>query len=149
MNAGNYQTCFIDSNIWLYRFIINPNDANAISKQKIATTITNYPNLIISTQVVNEVCANLIRKAKFNNRKIEIFIQELTQGCDILPVSLETVQTAVSLRHQYSISFWDSLIIASAILGDAKILYSEDMQHGLIINNSLQIINPFKELTPV
>ncbi len=40
----------------------------------------------------------------------------------------------------------DSLIVASAVLGDATILYSEDMQDGLIINNSLQIINPFKDL---
>ncbi|WP_369769866.1 hypothetical protein [Gloeocapsa sp. PCC 73106] len=40
------------------------------------------------------------------------------------------------------------MIIASAILGDAKILYSEDMQDGVVINNTLQIINPFKHLTP-
>ncbi len=49
MNAGESQPCFIDSNIWLYRFILNPRDANAIPKQQIATTITNYPNIIIST----------------------------------------------------------------------------------------------------
>lgn len=40
-------------------------------------------------------------------------------------------------------SFWDSLIVASAILGEASILYSEDMQVGLIIENALQIVNPF------
>ena len=37
MNAGKAQSCFIDSNIWLYRFIVNPNDPHAIPKQKIAT----------------------------------------------------------------------------------------------------------------
>jgi predicted nucleic acid-binding protein len=52
----------------------------------------------------------------------------------------------VKLRDRYLISFWDSLIVASAVLGDATILYSEDMQDGLIINNSLQVINPFKDL---
>lgn len=146
MNAGESQLCFIDSNIWLYRFILNPRDANAIPKQKIATIITNYPNIIISTQVVNEICANLIRKAKFDNHKIEILIEELSQGCEIIPVSFETIQFAVKLRDRYLISFWDSLIVASAILEDAKILYSEDMQDGLIINNTLQIINPFRDV---
>ena len=140
MNAGKAQSCFIDSNIWLYRFIVNPNDPHAIPKQKIATSVTNYPYLIISTQVVNEVCANLIRKAKFDNSQIQELIAELAEGCKILPVALTTVQYAVTLRYQYSLSFWDSLIIASAILGDGKILYSEDMQDGLIINDTLQIM---------
>jgi predicted nucleic acid-binding protein len=62
-------------------------------------------------------------------------------------VSLETLQSAVKLRDRYSLSFWDSLIVASAVLGDAKILYSEDMQDGLIVENTLQIVNPFRDLS--
>ena len=58
MNAGESQPFFIDSNIWLYRFIVNCSDPNAIPKQQIATNITNQENLMISTQVVNEVCSN-------------------------------------------------------------------------------------------
>ena len=71
MNAGESQPFFIDSNIWLYRFIVNCSDPNAIPKQQIATNITNQENLMISTQVVNEVCSNLIRKAGFNNLQIQ------------------------------------------------------------------------------
>ncbi|MFM7787656.1 MAG: PIN domain nuclease, partial [Microcystis panniformis] len=89
MNAGESQPFFIDSNIWLYRFIVNCSDTNAIPKQQIATNITQG-NLIISTQVVNEVCSNLIRKAGFNNLQIQNLLEEFTQGCEILPVSLET-----------------------------------------------------------
>ncbi|MFO5527059.1 MAG: PIN domain-containing protein [Cuspidothrix sp.] len=143
MNGGNMTTYFIDSNIWLYRFILNSSDSNAIKKQQIATTITSQENLLISTQVINEVCANLIRKAGFNNSQIKTLTEEFAQGCEILPVSLETIQYAAKLRDNYSLSFWDSLIVASAILGKANILYSEDMQHSLIINNTLQIVNPF------
>ena len=146
MNVGESQLCFIDSNIWLYRLIINPRDPDAIPKQQIATTITNSQNSLISIQVVNEVCANLIRKAGFNNAQIQILLEELAQGCEILPVSLETLQSAVKLRDRYLLSFWDSLIFASAVLGDASILYSEDMQDGLILENTLQIVNPFRNL---
>jgi predicted nucleic acid-binding protein len=146
MNAGESQSSFIDSNIWLYRFIINCSDPCAIPKQQIATRITNQDNLIISTQVVNEVCSNLIRKAGFNNSQIQNLLEQLGQGCEILPVFLETIKSAVILRHQYLLLFWDSLIVASAILGDASILYSEDMQDGLILENTLQIVNPFRGL---
>ena len=143
MNGGNMTTYFIDSNIWLYRFILNSSDSNAINKQQIATTITSQENLLISTQVINEVCANLIHKAGFDNSQIKTLTEEFAQGCEILPVSLETIQYAAKLRDNYSLSFWDSLIVASAILGKANILYSEDMQHSLMINNTLQIVNPF------
>lgn len=76
MSVGDPQYFCIDSNIWLYRFIINPNDANAQIKQQIAISITSQDNLVISTQIINEVCANLIRKAKFNNSQIQSLIQE-------------------------------------------------------------------------
>ena len=143
MNVGEMTQYFIDSNIWLYRFIVNTNDANSIKKQQIATSITSQENLLVSTQVINEVCANLIRKAGFDNSQIQTLIKEFAEGCEILPLSIETIQYAAKLRNNYSLSFWDSLIIASAILGKASILYSEDMQNGLIINNTLQIVNPF------
>ncbi|MDF5729184.1 MAG: PIN domain-containing protein [Rhizonema sp. PD38] len=144
MNVDESQSSFIDSNIWLYRFIINPRDTNAIPKQQIATTVTNSQNILISTQVVNEVCSNLIRKAGFNNAQIKILVEELALYCEILPVSIETLKSAVKLRDQYSLSFWDSLIVASAVLGGASILYLEDMQDGLIVENTLQIVNPFR-----
>ncbi|MCC5624772.1 PIN domain-containing protein [Nostoc sp. CHAB 5715] len=146
MNAGDSTRCFIDSNIWLYRFILNPSNPNAIQKQQIATKVTSQENLLVSTQVINEVCANLIRKAGFDNSQIQNLIEDFAQGCEILPVSLETLQYAVKLRERYLFSFWDSLIVASAILGKATILYSEDMQDGLIIENSLRIVNPFLEV---
>jgi predicted nucleic acid-binding protein len=146
MNAGKPQRFFVDSNIWLYRFIVNPNDSDARAKQQIATSITSQENLVISTQVVNEVCSNLIRKAKFDNSQIQNIIDDFGAGCEILPVSFATIQYAVNLRDCYLFSFWDSIIIASAILGDITVLYSEDMQDGLIIEDTLQIINPFRDL---
>ena len=35
MNVGEMTQYFIDSNIWLYRFIVNTNDANSMKKQQI------------------------------------------------------------------------------------------------------------------
>lgn len=143
MNAGEVARYFVDSNIWLYRFILNSSDPSAIQKQQIATNVTSQENLLVSTQVINEVCANLIRKAGFDNSQIQNLIEDFSEGCEILPVSLEMLQYAVKLRCSYLLSYWDSLIVASAVLGQASILYSEDMQDGLIIENALQIVNPF------
>lgn len=57
----------------------------------------------------------------------------------------EAVQTDASqLRERYSFSHWDSLIISAALLAGTSILYSEDMQDGLVVNGQLTIVNPFQ-----
>jgi predicted nucleic acid-binding protein len=55
------------------------------------------------------------------------------------------LRTASVLREQYAFSFWDSLIVSSALQADAVILYSEDMQDGLVVENRVRIIDPFKQ----
>lgn len=49
-----------------------------------------------------------------------------------------------NVRSRYNFSFWDSLIVACALAAGASILYSEDMQDGLVVDSQLQIVNPFK-----
>jgi predicted nucleic acid-binding protein len=46
----------------------------------------------------------------------------------------------------YGFSFWDSMIVASALDNHCSVLYSEDFQHNQIIEGRLQIINPFANL---
>jgi len=40
-------------------------------------------------------------------------------------------------------SVWDGLIVASALSANTEILYSEDMQNDLQVENKLKIVNPF------
>ena len=56
-----------------------------------------------------------------------------------------TIQTNASkLRQNHRFSYWDSLIVASALKAQAEIIYSEDMQHGLVVDKILTIINPLR-----
>jgi len=55
----------------------------------------------------------------------------------------EIVLIASSVREKYSISFWDSIIIGSALFAKCDVLISEDMQDGLTIDNKLLIKNIF------
>ena len=51
----------------------------------------------------------------------------------------------LKIKDKYKLQFYDSLIIATALENNCSVLYSEDMQHGFEIENTLTIINPFKE----
>jgi len=53
---------FIDTNIWLYSFI----ESQSREKTKIARAIIKECEIVISTQIINEICVNLIKKANFS-----------------------------------------------------------------------------------
>ena len=139
--SGKLPKYFVDSNIWLYAFIETDQDQD---KSKISNSIINSKNIIISTQVINEVCVNLIKKAKFTEDKIQELVQDFYQSYQVIELEIETFLTASQLRQNYYFSYWDSLIVACAMSAEVTILYSEDMQNGLIVNNSLTIVNPFQ-----
>jgi len=62
-----------------------------------------------------------------------------------MPVgSIDLYSQALTIAEKRKYSFYDSLIISAAIYGKCGILYSEDLQHGQIIQK-LTIKNPFKQ----
>lgn len=40
-------------------------------------------------------------------------------------------------------SFYDALMLAVALSGGARTIYSEDMQHGMTIDEALRVVDPF------
>lgn len=58
----------------------------------------------------------------------------------------ETLLLANDLVIKYDFQIFDSQIIASALEHNCDALYSEDLHHGLIINEQLTIINPFTSI---
>ena len=141
MSSGSQtQVCFIDTNVWLYAFIASQ-DQNKSAK---AQALIQQSDIIISSQVVNEVCVNLIKKAQLDETSIRNLINSFyTSRCNVVDVDKSTLLRASELREELQLSFWDSLIVSSAVLGGAETLYTEDMSDGLVIEGCLTIINPF------
>jgi predicted nucleic acid-binding protein len=133
------ETCFIDSNIWLYAF--TDDDAK---KKNVAQALIKASQPIVSVQVINEVCVNLIKRAKFPEAQISELIETFYQKYDVVEINKGLLLSASQLRQEHAISYWDSLIVAAALASEVKKLYSEDMQHGQVIRETLQIVNPFK-----
>jgi len=130
---------FADSNIWLYGFM-----ESTSPKKQIASDLILNENVVLSTQVVNEICVNLIKKSKYTHEDVLNFLLNLDKKYIIHELFYNTLIKAAELRIKYNVSFWDSIIISSALENKCSILYTEDMQHNQIIENSLAIINPFK-----
>jgi predicted nucleic acid-binding protein len=138
--------CFIDSNVWLYR-LLNNQALDATERQRkreIARALTEAEGIIVSTQVINEVCANALKKAAFTEVQLKDLVRSFEQRCTVAVLDTATLANASNLRVQYGFSFWDGLIVASALSANAAFLYSEDMHDRLKVAGQLEIVNPFK-----
>lgn len=131
---------FFDSNIVIYAFSDDPR--STVAEELIARGGD------ISVQVLNEFTNVARRKLGFEWDQIEEAlraIRVLTRA--IHPIDLETHASALALAQRYGFSFCDALIVSAAMRAKCDILYSEDMQGGLVINGGLRIVNAFQDST--
>ncbi len=130
---------FLDSNVIVYAHT----DLD-IAKQQVAQQIIAARNTIVSTQVLQETANILSKKFHFEWPDIQKVLQE-TAGNNLLHVNTaSTIADACRIAQRYGFSFYDSLIISAALEIGARILYSEDLQDGQVIDGVMTIQNPFK-----
>lgn len=127
----------LDSNILIYAFA-NNNDF----RKSIAIDIIAKCN-IISLQAVNETSYILLKKFKLPEEQLEKVIQFLKDQFIISSLTTNILDQTIKLHKKYNFSFWDSMMIAAALENHCSIIYTEDLSHGQLIENRLQIVNPF------
>lgn len=136
------KNAFVDTNILVYAAGGAEVD---VRKKQIARELILLPHLHLSIQVLNEFISVARNPKKLNLSRNEES-KWLREWCDfkIGTLTFVTFEKALELNIRLQLSHWDSLIIAAALEGHCEVLYSEDMQHGQIIEG-LEIINPFRE----
>lgn len=133
---------FVDTNIFIYAIM---EDERSKDKHRRAVSLFNQLSdqvVFINTQVINEIYSVML-KHDIDDKAIQDKIAAIIKETNISFVNLETIKKCWDIRIRYKYSYWDSLILASAIENHCDVLYSEDMQKNQIIDNSIKIINPF------
>jgi predicted nucleic acid-binding protein len=59
-------------------------------------------------------------------------------------VTVEIHETGLRLAERYGFSTYDAMIAASALRAGCDTLWSEDMQHGMALDEGLRVVNPFR-----
>jgi predicted nucleic acid-binding protein len=129
----------IDTNVILYAI-----DENIQSQGKRDVSLDILKKKpFFSGQSLSEFI-NVCRKRWKKDKKYVTGITEIIlEQATLIPVDIKIVRKSFALTGQYDFQIFDSLIIASALEANCEILYSEDMQHNLLVENQLRIINPF------
>ena len=136
--------CFVDTNILVYA-----HDRSAgvkhLRAQRLLEQLWESGQSVLSTQVLQELCFNLRRKAgnPLPVDEVRILIREYSTW-EIVTNTPESVLMALDVEMRYRVSFWDALILQAAAFSGASILYSEDLAAGQHYG-SIQVVNPLAD----
>jgi len=130
---------FIDTNILIYAY-----NKTYPEKRRRAQEETEKYDTVISTQVINEFCNTSLYKLSKTHDEVIAAIREITENHIITQVNVTIIIKAITLQKRYHYNYYDCMMLASALAYDCKVILSEDMQHGQVIENKLTILNPFK-----
>jgi len=132
---------FVDTNVLLYAISADPKEAE---KARRAKQILMHEDYGVSAQVLQEFFVNSTRKIKvpLQDREALEFIQIVSQA-PVVPIDLELVLEAVGYKARFQLSYWDAAIVAAARALGAKVLYTEDLNHGQIYDG-VTAENPFR-----
>lgn len=130
--------CFIDTNVLIYCY-----SSTEPEKRRKAIEVAASKNAFVSTQVLNELSNILSKKFHLDWDAIEITLNEVLNNFKLLINETLTTRNAIYIARRYGFSYYDSLIIASALEAKCDILYTEDLHHNQLIEGKLRIFNPF------
>lgn len=128
---------FFDTNVIVYIASADP-----VKAAKAEKTIAGGG--AISVQVLNELANVARRKMQMPWTDIHAFLSAVRGLLTVHPLTLDVHEAGLSLGQRYGFSTFDAMIAASALHAGCDTLWSEDMQHGMFLEEGLQILNPFR-----
>jgi predicted nucleic acid-binding protein len=132
---------FLDTNILLYALVPDrtlPHDPRAeIAEELLAR------GGVVSVQVLSEFCDVASRKLGKSWSDLSRLLVSIETLCGrALPLTAELHNAAVAISARNRFRIYDSTIVAAAVAAKCAVLYSEDMQHGQVVDG-VRIENPF------
>ena len=131
---------FVDTNLWVYLYAKNPPEKYGQVRQLVAD---QFEEVIISTQILGELYHVLSRKNLIPPPEAQTIVVEMAASFPVLEIDTAKVLQALDISTRYQYSYWDSLVVATALSVNCQALYSEDMHHQQVVNEKMQILNPF------
>lgn len=126
---------FLDTNLLVYAFSQDERAERARSL---------LDGNVVGVQCLNEFISVALKKLRLSWPAIAFALDRIERLCEIEPtIDLPLHRTAMGLAQRYRLTIYDALIPAAALRAGCEILWSEDMQDGLVVEDALTIRNPF------
>jgi predicted nucleic acid-binding protein len=135
---------FVDTNILVYAHD-RSDGVKHLRAQRLLEQLWNSGEGVLSTQVLQEFCINVSRRAAnpLPLEEVRELVREYSTW-EVISHTPESVLKALDIEVRYRTSFWDALILQAAAASGASILYSEDLTAGQKYG-SVQVVNPLAD----
>ena len=133
---------FFDTNVLIYLYDDDEPKKKARALELFEEEV-GAGRAVLSTQVLQEFYVNATRRLRspLSEERAESRVRDFSR-LPLVRTDEHMVLTAIARSRASSFFFWDALIVEAAIKGGAERLFTEDLQHGQVIEG-LRIENPF------
>ena len=134
---------FFDTNILVYAVSNQDAHKRAIAQELLTHALTVNHEGCISTQIITEFCNVLSVKLKVPQERIDRYLdgfRDLWRG----DVTYDLSRHALSVKEEYGLSYYDSLMISAAEKFGCHEIVTEDLNPGQLYCG-MAVVNPFKE----
>jgi predicted nucleic acid-binding protein len=132
----------LDSNILIYAEGGNDNRRRDIAHRIIGSVIPNQ--ILVPIQSASETMNWFLKKAKLDAASANVRMNWWLEKFPVQATTIEVFEAASDVCIAHQLQFFDSVILASAWVGEAQFLLSEDMQDGFKWRG-VTVANPFAE----
>lgn len=136
---------FIDTNVLVYA-----EASDAPVKQRIALALLKglYEEGcgVLSTQVLQEYCNVALKRLKLPAHYVRSQLA-LYEQFEVVQVTPDIIRAGLDLHQTRSVSFFDSIVLASAHLSGCSVIWTENLNTGEVVNG-VTISNPFDSSRP-
>jgi predicted nucleic acid-binding protein len=140
MSAAKLPRTFLDTNILVYADDRRDPHKQSKSLALIKEHLEKRTG-VVSLQVLQEYFVTVTGKLHLDDEiarnKVEIFSR-----LNVAEPSLGDILAAIDLHRLHGLSFWDALVVRMARQTGCRVLLTEDLRHGQVIDG-VEIINPF------
>ena len=119
---------FVDTNILVYAVDEDAGEKSERAKAALKPFYHTDIRPVISVQVVHEFAYRLFRWG-MNQERVETLLRPMYHW-RVVSNDLNVFREAMALKQRFQLSFWDSLILAAALVGQADEIWSEDFNTG-------------------
>lgn len=135
----------VDTNVLIYAVDSTEPQKSQAALDWIRRATAGSVALIVPWQVAVEFLACLRRweaAGRITRADTELFLNRFVLSLPIVHPTKATLSSALELSKRFSLSHWDSLLVAACAEAGVTTLFSEDLSHGAKYDN-VKVLNPF------
>jgi predicted nucleic acid-binding protein len=135
----------IDTNVLVYSADNEEPEKQATAVALVNEVIGGSVPTVMMWQVATEFLSCLRRwerQGRISRGDADLYLNRLLDVFELVCPTSDVIDIGVQLYQKYSLSHWDSMLIAACVEAGVTTLYSEDMGHGATYD-TVTVVNPF------